>query len=408
VRSWAVPSPNPILLAEQQLERDRNATARFPGLFERKLGRMAASPLAYLRGTAPLFYGLLAEHPELASGPGGEGWLPGDMHLENFGVYRTERGPGKSNRGATTEDDPVVFDLNDFDETFIGPFRFDVLRLVTSLILGGRELGVSGKDTIRLSRALLDAYAAASVTGAPLPALPPVVRRLIEKVEKRSHRDLLERRTQIVKGCRKFLLGERYAALDPDLARQAILAFEMYATASDLSGHPRERFEILDLAFRVAGTGSLGALRVAVLTRGKGGTDGAWVFDMKEEGTISAIPVVDAPPMPSPASRVLTGLRACIEHPPRMLGTTLLGESSLIVRRLSPQEDKLDLTRLDPAELEPLAAYLGALLGLAHRRGATKPLTSAWSGAEQTALLDTAIVIAGIHEASYLAMCRLA
>src|SRR5512141_2058782 len=52
-----VPKPDPIALAQQQLDRDRSATARFPGLFERKLARMAASPLAYLRGTAPLFYG---------------------------------------------------------------------------------------------------------------------------------------------------------------------------------------------------------------------------------------------------------------------------------------------------------------------------------------------------------------
>lgn len=403
-----VPKPDPIALAQQQLDRDRSATARFPGLFERKLARMAASPLAYLRGTAPLFYGLLAEYPELANGPGGEGWLPGDMHLENFGVYRTERGLGKSNRGATTEDDPVVFDINDFDETFVGPFRFDVLRLVTSLILGGRELGASGKDTIRLCRALLGSYAATSFGEAPLPALPPVVRRLMEKVEKRSHRDLLERRTEVVKGSRKFLLGDRYAALTPELARAAALAFETYAAGADLSHVPRERFEIVDLAFRIAGTGSLGTLRVAVLTRGKGGTDGAWVFDMKEEGAISASPLEDAPPMPSPASRVLTGLRACIEHPPRMLGTTLLGENSLLVRRLSPQEDKLDLTRLVPGDLEPLAVYLGALLGIAHRRGARTPLTSPWSGVEQAALLDTAIVVAGIHESAYLAMCRIA
>jgi uncharacterized protein (DUF2252 family) len=402
-----VPPPDPVALADEQLERDKTVTARFPGLFERKQSRMAASPLAYLRGAAPLFYRLLAEHPDLASGPEGEGWLSGDLHLENFGVYRTDRGEGISNRGATTEEDPVVFDINDFDETFVGPFRFDVLRLVTSLILGGRELGVDGPELIRLASALLDAYAAASFGGGPLPSLPVCIRHLLEKVEGRSHRDLLERRTAIVKGSRKFLLGDRYAELPPALAQGAVSAFEQYVAALPQTGLPKERVELLDVAFRIAGTGSLGALRVAVLTRGKGGTDGAWIFDMKEEGAVSAGPLAPPLSMP-PASRVAAGFRACVEHPPRMIGTTTLGESSLFVRRLSPQEDKLDLTRLGRGDLAPLAAYLGALVGLAHRRGATKALGSAWSRPEQTALIDKALVLAGIHETSYLAMCRVA
>jgi uncharacterized protein (DUF2252 family) len=399
-------SPNPLKLAEKQLERDKTATAWFPGLLERKLTRMAASPLSYLRGAAPLFYGLLAEYPEFRDGPGGEGWLCGDAHLENFGVYRTERGEGKSNRGATTEEDPVVFDVNDFDETFMGPFRFDVLRLVTSLILGGHELGADGKESVGLSTALVDAYAATSFDGTLLPAIPVPVRRLLEKVEHRSHHDLLERRTEVVKGSRKFVLGDRYAALPAELAQGAVEAFGRYAAAPGRARFPKERFDVLDVAFRVAGTGSLGALRVAVLARGKGGADGAWIFDMKEERAVSAASLIE-PPSELPAKRVLAGVSACLEHPPRMIGTTELGETSLFVRRLAPQEDKLDLTRLEHDDLAPLARYLGALLGLAHRRGAIKPSSGAWSVPERRALIDAAIVIAGIHEASYLAMCRL-
>ena len=83
---------DPVLLAKRQLAGDRAKTARFPGLYERKIARMSASPLAFLRGAAPLFYEILSKRPDLARGPAGEGWLTGDLHLENFGAYRPDHG----------------------------------------------------------------------------------------------------------------------------------------------------------------------------------------------------------------------------------------------------------------------------------------------------------------------------
>src|SRR6185503_11251603 len=165
-------------LAQRQLVRDRSDTARFSGIFERKVMRMSVSPLAYLRGTAPLFYGLLKSHPDLEKGAAGEGWLCGDAHLENFGVYRTApHGALKKGKRA-----PVVFDINDFDEAVIGPWRYDVLRLLTSLILGGRELGADGRGSIERSRLLLEPYVDAAFRDRHLPEVPHSVARLIEKV----------------------------------------------------------------------------------------------------------------------------------------------------------------------------------------------------------------------------------
>src|SRR5262249_53388736 len=142
-----------IDLAGWQLARDRKATARFPPLFTHKLGRMSASPLAYLRGAAPLFYRLLADQPDLAEGPSGAGWICGDAHLENFGAFRAERG---SKHGDGTI---VVFDVNDFDEATLGPWRIEVLRLATSLILGARQIGASASRSLELSHLLVDGYA---------------------------------------------------------------------------------------------------------------------------------------------------------------------------------------------------------------------------------------------------------
>src|SRR5690242_2476010 len=89
-----MPRPDPIELGARQLARDRARTVPVVGVMERKIDKISASPLAYLRGSAPLFYELLAEHPELAEGPDGAGHLCGDAHVENFGVYRTARAKG--------------------------------------------------------------------------------------------------------------------------------------------------------------------------------------------------------------------------------------------------------------------------------------------------------------------------
>ena len=64
-------SLEPGALADRQLAVDRERTKRFPDLFVRKLQRMSSSPLAYLRGAAPLFFELLAAQPDLSAGPGG-------------------------------------------------------------------------------------------------------------------------------------------------------------------------------------------------------------------------------------------------------------------------------------------------------------------------------------------------
>ncbi len=79
----------------------------------------------------------------------------------------------------------------------------------------------------------------------------------------------------------------------------------------------------------------------------------------------------------------------------------------MLVRRLSPQEDKLDWTTLGGGDLEPLARHLGALLGTAHRRGARRAPKKPWDERERMTLLTSAIALAGAHEAMYLAYCRL-
>jgi len=397
---------DPLRLARRQIAIDRDRTANYPALLEHKAARMTASPLALLRGAAPLFYELLERHPTVAEGPPGEGWLVGDAHLENFGAYR----PGALSMNETDDSrakERVTFDLNDFDDAFVGPWRFDVLRLTTSLILGGRELGADGALTLELCDALLESYVRSAFHAKKAPAPPRAVAELVAKVQRRTREELLEARTRVVGGERRFVRGSRYVDLPQKLRARAERAFAKYIKRlPERERPPREALEPIDAAFRVAGTGSLGCLRIAVLARGKGGKDGAWIFDMKQEDVPSAACLVK-PPRLEPAERVLTAARSCLARPPRMAGTTNLRGVSMFVRRLTPQEDKLDLTKLGAEDLDPLARHLGALLGAAHRRGAQRMPKQAWSPRDRAVILSHAIALAALHEATYLAYCGL-
>jgi uncharacterized protein (DUF2252 family) len=385
---------DPLRLAEKQLARDRLRTRGRRWLLERKSARMVASPFAFLRGAAPMFFEILEAHPYFAEGPAGDGWICGDLHIENFGAYRP--GAFHEEGRASPKGRRVAFGLNDFDDANLAPLRFDVLRLVTSLLLAARDLGWKGPRAVRLCEVLLGAYA----DGAK-PRVPAPVTALLERAEARSHKKLLADRTVLVRGRRRFERGERYRDLPPSLARAAGTALREAARAFPIDEGAAE-LDVEDVAFRIAGTGSLGLLRVAVLTRGKG-PDARWIFDLKEE-TRSASAGLRADRL-VPAERVRRAMEACLDPLPRMLGTARLDGRSMLVRRLTPQEDKLDMRLVAQGELEPLAAYLGSLTRAAHVRGAARALPR-WTRSDRRAILDRAVVLAGIHEAAYLAYCR--
>jgi uncharacterized protein (DUF2252 family) len=389
-------------LVERQLELDRQRTLRFPALLSRKQARMSASPLGFLRGAAPLFYEMLAAEPDLAGGPAGEGVIQGDAHLENFGAFS----PAIEEGGAWRKGH-ATFQLNDFDETTHGAWRWDVLRLTTSLLLAGRELGQSGPAVLVLCEGLLESHSAALFTDARLPPVPEPVAALIAKVDGRPNKKLLEDRTVVSGAARHFLRGERYTDVSPELAAAVPASLRTFAERTAQRGGPRpEQLELLDVAFRVAGTGSLGSLRVAALTRGKGGEDAGWLFDLKEQVSSSVDVLAPRPKGLSRADEVESAFRTCVAQPPRMLGTSRLAETDVLVRRLTPQEDKLSLARLKPEQLPQLSRYLGALLGAAHRRGRSAEFP-AWTARERGGILERAVTLAGIHEAVYLELCLL-
>jgi uncharacterized protein (DUF2252 family) len=136
-RNWrpAADRPDPIgLLAEQ-------ARTRVPELVPIRHGRMMDSPFAFLRGAAAVMAADLADTPVT----GMRVQLCGDAHAGNF-------------RGLASPERELVFDLNDFDETLPGPWEWDLKRLATSLVVAGRNRGLSAVDCGDLARLSVGGY----------------------------------------------------------------------------------------------------------------------------------------------------------------------------------------------------------------------------------------------------------
>jgi hypothetical protein len=119
---WMAPAdrPDPVDMVQAA------NVGRVPELVALRVGRMAASPFAFYRGSAAAMAADLATTPST----GIVGWLCGDAHIANFGLYAS---PERA----------LVLDLNDFDEAIAGPWEWDVKRMAASVVLAGRAGGLS-------------------------------------------------------------------------------------------------------------------------------------------------------------------------------------------------------------------------------------------------------------------------
>jgi uncharacterized protein (DUF2252 family) len=117
---------------------------RIAQLLPIKYGRMVASPFAFLRGSAAVMAGDLAGTPT----SGFEVMLCGDAHLANFGVF-------------ASPERRLVFDMNDFDEVYPGPWEWDLKRLAASAVVAARENGLSSDHCRGMALAAVDTYASA-------------------------------------------------------------------------------------------------------------------------------------------------------------------------------------------------------------------------------------------------------
>ena len=119
------------LIVETLVDAFADLMSADPAAFRTKFRKMAADPFAFYRGSACLFYADVAEREDpWADQRTSRVWIQGDLHAENFGTYMDGDGV-------------LIFDVNDFDEAYVGHFTWDVTRFAASLALLGWSKAIS-------------------------------------------------------------------------------------------------------------------------------------------------------------------------------------------------------------------------------------------------------------------------
>jgi uncharacterized protein (DUF2252 family) len=284
-----------------------------------KYAAMAGNPFVFLRGTCHLFYEDLRKE-SLPKSP--LAWLCGDLHFENFGTYRGD------NR-------LVYFDINDFDESCLGPCLWDIARFLTSLLVGAGTIGVKPKESIGLARQFLSGYRDSLRNGKAKwierATAAGMVRSTMASLKNRKQKEFLAARTS--RG--KILTGGRKpkALPLPAGSRKTMRKF-----VESLGG-----WKFLDAARRVAGTGSLGVERYVVLVESGGGD--RHLLDLKHEPGSALIPFHPGkqPEWKSEAERVVFGQHAVQAVSQAFLQAVVFEKRGFTLRELSPSQDKVEL-----------------------------------------------------------------
>ena len=290
----AADRPDPVaLLKEQDITRE-------PDLVPVRHGRMMVSPFTFYRGAAKIMAADLKDTPVA----GLDVQLCGDAHLSNFGVF-------------TSPERRLLFDLNDFDETLPGPFEYDVKRMAASCTIAARNNGFSKADARAATMASVTAYREAMAGFAQMGTmdiwyahldadeLMAVLGSTVAgtKKEAKSTKKVaaktLSRLGEVVDG--KYRIVSRPPILVParDLASTYGLSpndvmpviheqFRVYrATLQDDARRLLERFEIVDVARRVVGVGSVGTWAFVVLLQRRDAQDP--LFLQVKEATVSVL-----------------------------------------------------------------------------------------------------------------------
>ncbi|MBD0837192.1 DUF2252 domain-containing protein [Streptomyces sp. TRM68416] len=380
----SVDRPDPVAVLERQ-GRDR-----LPELLPIRYGRMAASPFAFLRGAAAVMAADLAAQPHT----GLTVQLCGDAHLLNFGLYAS---PERA----------LLFDLNDFDETFPGPFEWDVKRLAASIAVAGRE---NGHGETRTRRAVTGAVAAYRENMRRLAGLSELevwyeridADRLLPLVRSARHRRRVEasltrarRRTslQAVGKLTETVDGRRRIIHDPPLLEPAGASdtaslrkiFSDYrSTLSEERRLLLDRYRFVDAARKVVGVGSVGTRCFIVLLAGRDADD-LLFLQIKEARRSVLEEHLPNGPYVHPGHRVVAGQRLLQAAGDIFLGWMTGPQGRAFYwRQLRDMKGSADVAGMNPADLLAYARLCGTALARAHARSGDRVAIAAYLGSADT------------------------
>jgi uncharacterized protein (DUF2252 family) len=354
-------------------QRIKTFNARFlPDKVQLKYKLLAADPFRFFRGTCHLFYEDLVK-VNLPASP--NVWMCGDLHLENFGSFKGD------NR-------LVYFDINDFDESILGPASWELARFLTCIFVASPIMGIREKEALQWATLFLETYSAILAKGKAryieIETANGIVRSFLEKVSLRTQNELLQERTRIEK--KKLVLNtgnKKYLKLDKELKDELINHLQAWTLNQE--GRLGSS-EVLDVCFRIAGIGSLGVKRYLFLLQFTKNKKKYRLLDMKQvmPSSLSPFMPVGQPAWPAEAERVKAIKYRMQNVSPALLSTTVFNYDSFLLQELQPMEDKIDFNLIkDPyKDITEVINNMALLVASAQLRS---------SGRQGTALIDDLI-----------------
>ena len=363
-----------------------------------RMGRMASSPFAYLRGSACVMASDLSKLPI----SGISVVIDGDAHINNFGMYGT---PQRE----------VVFDLNDFDEAIIGPWEWDLKRMVASVNVAGRQNGLNRRERAaavkqgvegyrfnvhRLEKmGVLDVWYLHAFPGRdnPIAKIDPkskaVISKTLNKALRTDNRALLPKVADS-NGHGRWTFRDDppvLTTINKETKAKVTEALNRYSASIGLERRAMlGRYHIADIAHRVVGIGSVGTRAYLVLLFGIGDDDPLFL-QMKECVWASHAPYL--PPLPkeyaNDALRVVTGQRALQASSDPMLGHTEMDGRKYLVRQMKNLKASMPVEFLTGASFNFYAWACGAILDRAHSRTGDPARIAGYCGNSET--LDDAL-----------------
>ena len=345
-----------------------------PKGFRGKYRKMAGDPHAFYRGSACLFYAdVTGTEDPFVTEQSGRIWIHGDLHVENFGTY-------------LNADGRLVFDINDFDEAYLGRFTWDLQRFASSLALMGWQKALPEQQIRRLigryARAYLsqvDAYRKTENDADDFALYlentdGPIHEALVEARRKRRA-DLLDDQTIVDEDVRKFAAAATLRRLPADERRAVVTAFEGYLeTIPDDKRFDRDLFyELRDVVGKSGfGIGSAGLPAYNLLVEGYSqALENDVVLSMKQANIPAVSRFVDTSDMDSyfehEGHRTVVSQLALQAHTDPLLGHTQLDGIGYVVSEVSPYEIDLDWSEIhEPDDIAAVVDLLGRATAKIH------------------------------------------
>lgn len=392
---------------------EESSRDRIPALAPIRVGRMAATPFAFLRGSAGLMAYDLARTPMTRL----TAQICGDAHAANFGLYGDARGG-------------LVIDLNDFDETVDGPWEWDLKRLAASLVLAGREAGADEDTCRQAAHGAVGAYRRTMRLLATLPVLDAwnaiadeelvshtdahdllgTLERVSEKARANTSGRFAAKSTEPTpEGGRRFVDAAPVLRRVPDAEAAAVAAsLEQYVTTL-----PEDRLPLLarhavhDVAFRIVGTGSVGMRSYVVLLLDHRGEP--LVLQVKEARGSVLVPHLASAGFETPAvehegRRVVLGQKSMQVVSDILLGWTTVEGRPFQVRQFRNRKGSVDPAALAADQVDDYGRMTGALLARAHSHSADPRLIAGYCGKNEEldeAMASFAVAYADRTEADH-------